>query len=432
MTLFFRHHSAPIPKPITEETMEMEQSVMSTVPMQESLEPGNKPMALALIEEKSPSRERSKTPVVAEDPPKESVPSKAVPKEPREVPKAKKVKDRALSLDSELSGQVADSKPPERRRSKIFETAEKFSQLASPVEDLQKPKIFIPGVNVGGVKRAFERKASLSMPPPAPQTSKPNATKVIIDVPSGKKADKGDEVSREEEKKRAVDIISGAIGKPPVQRKVNGSPPTSPSTADPKKLGLKIPVGPNDFRSATVSVSTPVETKFPFEGKPALQAKTVVRNNIQWRSHQLVLDSMSRLPQVPSTPESASPSTSLPEEPLQSSKMEITLKSATLPRPRKTSKAEITLSRPPEAFKSEVEAKIDAFRPTTLRTQRSEVAFPVAAVVPPTNRSASLEPEGEVHRVPPKERIIPIHVGAVKVDESPEKSIKRYRITGGK
>lgn len=96
-----------------------------------------------------------------------------------------------------------------------------------------------------------------------------------------------------------------------------------------------------------------------------------------------------------------------------SSKMEITLKSATLPR-RRTSKAEITLSgsKPPEtiAFKSEVEAKIDAFQPQKLRTQRSEVAFPVAAVLPRASRSASLEPEGGLQATPPKERIIPIQV----------------------
>lgn len=100
-----------------------------------------------------------------------------------------------------------------------------------------------------------------------------------------------------------------------------------------------------------------------------------------------------------------------------SSKMEITLKSATLPRPRKTSKAEIsvTSAKPykaqvPFAFKSELEAKIDAFQPQKLRTQRSEVAFPVAAAVPQTNRSSSLEPESRPRSGAPKERIIPIQV----------------------
>lgn len=98
-----------------------------------------------------------------------------------------------------------------------------------------------------------------------------------------------------------------------------------------------------------------------------------------------------------------------------SSKMEITLKSATLPRPRKTSKAEISMtggksSESPFAFKSELEAKIDAFQPQKLRTQRSEVAFPVAAAIPQTNRSSSLEPETRPKNIAPKERIIPIQV----------------------
>lgn len=97
--------------------------------------------------------------------------------------------------------------------------------------------------------------------------------------------------------------------------------------------------------------------------------------------------------------------------------MEITLKSATLPRPRKTSKAEISMTgskssgaESPFAFKSELEAKIDAFQPQKLRTQRSEVAFPVAAAVPQSNRSSSLEPETRPRNIAPKERIIPIQV----------------------
>lgn len=202
----------------------------------------------------------------------------------------KKLKEKALSLDSELSNEVASppAKPVERRRSKIFETAEKFNQLASTAESEKPKKIFIPGVNVGGAKRAFERKASLSSitsPPPA----KTSASKVIIDVPTESKKNEKDEKQttseqttavddksdnkRDEAKKRAVDIITGAIGKPPMQRKpMNGSPPISPQNSDSKKLGLKIQVAPNDVRSATVSISTPVETKFAFDAKSSLVA----------------------------------------------------------------------------------------------------------------------------------------------------------------
>lgn len=214
----------------------------------------------------------------------------------------KKLKEKALSLDSELfspgEAREVPAKTFERRRSKIFETAEKFNQMASNVETEKPKKIFIPGVNVGGAKRVFERKASLStigVPPPA----KHSASKIIIDVPTDKKAEKSieqpklpretrsdeplrqqqqqqpqqqeqeEEKKRDEAKKRAVDIITGAIGKPPMQRRVNGSPPASPSGAgqEPRKLPLKIPVGANDMRTATVSVSTPVDTNFAFEAK---------------------------------------------------------------------------------------------------------------------------------------------------------------------
>ncbi|XP_039313870.1 uncharacterized protein LOC105192825 isoform X2 [Solenopsis invicta] len=325
----------------------------------------------------------------------------------------KKLKEKALSLDSELSNEVANvaptTKPVERRRSKIFETAEKFNQLPSTAENEKPKKIFIPGVNVGGAKRAFERKASLSSVTTPPPT-KASASKIIIAVPSNKKSEKDEQKQtmenrettvatedkldkRDEAKKRAIDIISGAIGKPPMQKKLNGSPPLSPPhSTDSKKLGLKIQVAPNDVRTATLSVSTPIETKFGLDIKSAVPEATITSTSDTTGMENLQL-----------------------EEPKISSKMEITLKSATLPR-RKTSKAEITLSgvKSPEivAFKSEVEAKIDAFQPQKLRTQRSEVAFPVAAAVPHANRSSSLEPESRPKDVPPRERIIPIQVEA--------------------
>jgi len=201
----------------------------------------------------------------------------------------KKLKEKALSLDSELSNEVTNAssiKSVERRRSKIFETAEKFNQLSSTAENEKPKKIFIPGVNVGGAKRAFERKASLSSITTSPPV-KASASKVIIDVPTNKKGEKDEQKQalgnreivttedkldkRDEAKKRAIDIISGAISKPPMQKKLNGSPPGSTSSQNPdsKKLGLKIQVAPNDVRSATVSVSTPIETKFGLDVKSA-------------------------------------------------------------------------------------------------------------------------------------------------------------------
>ncbi|XP_077273485.1 nuak family kinase 1 isoform X4 [Temnothorax americanus] len=429
-----RHHSAPIPNSISEEAMEVEPAAIVTVPMSKTVDFDkieDTAACLELIEEskeRSSSKERSKTPLISEyqqsrEPlstesvqqiceidrktsderdksqqkctksPNNSLyedvierivlentnkvaneialnnnksgnmESKVLNKSDTNVRNEtyvsqdnvqqleptendfKKLKEKALSLDSELSNEVANAPPAktvERRRSKIFETAEKFNQLSSTAENEKPKKIFIPGVNVGGAKRAFERKASLSSittPPPA----KVSASKVIIDVPTNKKDEKDEQKlalgdcgdremvtedkldKRDEAKKRAVDIISGAIGKPPMQKKLNGSPlQISPQSLDSKKLGLKIQVAPNDVRSATVSVSTPVETKFGLDVKPAAPETT----------------------------------------------------------------------------------------PQKLRTQRSEVAFPVAAAVPHANRSSSLEPEGRPKAAPPKERIIPIQVEA--------------------
>lgn len=376
-----RHHSAPIPNSIMEETMEVEPTAIVTVPTSKTVDL-NKVEAAACLElieeskEKSPSMERSKTPVPMEheqlskemspknidrfydtsqseskekggggtlqearpkassdeinrqqeivslveknkvtrglpnklgsskelnDTSKINVPNKdnisnkleidnnslrSVTDDTKQIDSVdkeiKKLKERALSLDSELANEVEDAlaKPVERRRSKIFETAEKFNQMTSSSENEKPKKIFIPGVNVGGAKRAFERKASLTSGTVAPV--KHNPSKVIIDV--DKKSEKIDDKSklvqssvvvvdteeksnkRDDAKKRAVDIITGAIGKPPaVLRKVNGSPPTSPQNQESKKIGLKIPVGPNDIRAATVSVSTPTETKFSFD-----------------------------------------------------------------------------------------------------------------------------------------------------------------------
>ncbi|XP_076278764.1 nuak family kinase 1 isoform X2 [Lasioglossum baleicum] len=488
-----RHHSAPIPNAITEEAMEVDPVVIVS-PSDDPNGPDATTGSLELIKEcneRSPSKERSKTPIptpssqkleepVADAPMADASKTSMDDREEKlaedvamrcqsvgsgqslattlddrskmvsksETSKSrmaadetfvghdsvsleatqrefKKLKEKALSLDSELSTEVRDVPPRtfERRRSKIFETAEKFNQMASSTETEKPKKIFIPGVNVGGAKRVFERKASLSSigaPPPA----KPSASKVIIDVPTEKRTDKSveqakqsretrneeqqqqpqqqeseEDKKKDDAKKRAVDIITGAIGKPPVQRRVNGSPPVSPPGHEPKKLPLKIPVGTNDLRTATVSVSTPVDTNFSFDQSA--------------NSDKQMPGGAATTPTTDREMDDAQP-----EEPRMSSKMEITLKSATLPRPRKTSKAEISLSgtksSEPVAFRSEVAAKIDAFQPQKLRTQRSEVAFPVAAAIPQAHRSASLEPDtrhaATSATATPKERIIPIQV----------------------
>jgi hypothetical protein len=73
------------------------------------------------------------------------------------------------STDKSSGGEelVSSTKPVERRRSKIFENADKFniflggSDLKSPTTEKPK-KVFIPGVKVSDYKQAFERRSSLS------------------------------------------------------------------------------------------------------------------------------------------------------------------------------------------------------------------------------------------------------------------------------
>lgn len=78
------------------------------------------------------------------------------------------------------------------------------------------------------------------------------------------------------------------------------------------------------------------------------------------------------------------------------SEMEITLKSSTLPRPRKSTKAEIILSNKSPINKnyySKIMAKIDKLEPRRLIHQNSEMVLPISTVVSRMHRSNSVEPQ---------------------------------------
>lgn len=127
------------------------------------------------------------------------------------------------------------TKPVERRRSKIFETAEKFQNLLTTDSKsaIGDKKIVIPGVSVGGFKE-FERKASLTSTSP-PKAKAVPSKKIIIDQTSvdaelekeeaeedkdiEKEEDTGEEVApmkedpRKERVKNAVNIITSVLDK---------------------------------------------------------------------------------------------------------------------------------------------------------------------------------------------------------------------------
>lgn len=181
------------------------------------------------------------------------------------VKSVKKLRDKSHSLDSSSISDVTKAvKTVERRRSKIFETAEKFNQMLSNVESEKPKKIFIPGVNVGGAKRAFERKASLNSGTLPISSKEKTSPKVIKNTTIDKKSEKHpDEVK--------LNTDDGKIEKN-ISSQENISNKSDPNS----KRNLIIQLGPNDLRSATVTVSTPVETKLsPPELKQDLQPKMV-------------------------------------------------------------------------------------------------------------------------------------------------------------
>nr|CAD7193604.1 unnamed protein product [Timema douglasi] len=272
----------------------------------------------------------------------------------------------------------------------------------------------------------------------------------------------GQEQARIKKLKDAVEIIGNAIteenkressvdssrkvssGKPPVpndskiKSKVGGngplspkSPPTSPIDHAFGKKTVRVQVGPNDIRLATVQVGSPESTKVPFvDTKRTLLAEVPV-NEVQTSTDE---DAEIKAEGQSVTDENTTEDGKTSEQPTKkkTAKVEITLKSATLPR-RKTSKAEIQIGYPSNQvpkvqFHTEVAHMVGGatlpMMPTKLKTQRSEVAFPVAAALPPEHhRSASLEPEGTIANKPkPREHIIPIQFEREGEKERPQVS----------
>ncbi|XP_074036332.1 nuak family kinase 1 isoform X1 [Leptinotarsa decemlineata] len=288
------------------------------------------------------------------------------------------------------------SKPIERRKSRIFEAAEKFQNMISPTEpkpaSMEKPKkIVIPGVSVGGFKKEFERKASLTST--SPPKLKSTLSKRI--VPEKKPEEKEpveqtvvkeselESIKNEEDIKErvrnAVSIISSALDKEGTRKSksrpcIMRKPP--------------VPFGVSG-RSASGNIGMLTSPLSPPPGP-----KPFIKHNFDKMEVKQVMDK------------------SEPEDESKTSSAEITLKSATLPR-RKTTKAEIQLNYPipkptPMGFKTEMAHNIKAY-PSPV-TQKTEVVVPVSSVtsIPSTGfRSTSIE-QHSVVKGRSKERIIPI------------------------
>lgn len=126
------------------------------VPKSKSPVPSDK----VVIEEMNLEEASEPTTPLAEAPKQES-PTASVASTPvsKSVPPA--VSDKC---DEKQPDEEKPTKPMERRKSKIFETAEKFNKISTP-DTQPKPqpkKMILPGVKVSDAKKAYERRSSLA------------------------------------------------------------------------------------------------------------------------------------------------------------------------------------------------------------------------------------------------------------------------------
>ncbi|XP_057657484.1 uncharacterized protein LOC130894589 [Diorhabda carinulata] len=264
------------------------------------------------------------------------------------------------------------SKPIERRKSRIFEAAEKFQNLISPTESkptvTEKPKkILIPGVSVDGFKKEFERKASLTSTPIKVKGAlnkkipvKKSEEKEQLEEPAEKPKTETDD-QKKERVRNAVNIISSALDKEGARKSksrpcIERKPP--------------VPFGVSG-RSASGNIGMLTQPLSPPPGPKPYVPPKFDNLNVQ---------------KVEDKPQDV--------EENKVSSAEITLKSATLPR-RKTTKAEIQLNYPvpkPPAmgFKTEMAHNVEGYNP-----QRTEVVADITLPRPKLDNSS-------------RERIIPI------------------------
>lgn len=282
------------------------------------------------------------------------------------------VDEKATAKEIEEPESERPTKPVERRKSRIFEAAEKFQNLMAPAENkpmlTEKPKkVIIPGVSVDGFKKEFERKASLTQTPKpksvlakkeseensfeeTTRDSKPESTQDVVEEKQITEGivvqpvkDKTDEDFKDKERERvrnAVSIISSALDKEGTRK----------SKSRPCMMRKPpVPFGVSG-RSASGNIGI-ISSLSPSSGpKPFVKP---------------IFDKSQEIAQT---------------EENKTSSAEISLKSATLPR-RKTSKAEITLKYPmPKPammeFVTEMAHNVEAYEAPP--TQRSEIVVPVS------------------------------------------------------
>ncbi|XP_050294375.1 uncharacterized protein LOC126734700 isoform X2 [Anthonomus grandis grandis] len=314
--------------------------------------------------------------------------------------------------------QETPTKPVERRKSRIFEAAEKFQNLISPTETkpvpVEKPKkILIPGVSVDGFKKEFERKSSLTSTAPIKTKLNEAPKRTLIDKQKSEEEKKPEEAPKVAESSKKVDLKPkiNKVEEPVKAESVKEEIPKEESRQERVKNAVSIISSALDKEGARKSKSRPCIMRKPpvpfgVSGRSAsgnIGTIAPLSPPIQTMGPKPFVrtccfeTNKSVAPEVKQVEEE--PQQQGPEEQQQTSSAEITLKSATLPR-RKTTKAQIQINYPTPKpaqmeFHTESAHNVEAARPQV----RSEVVVPVSAATPDTRSNDDRSS---------KERIIPI------------------------
>ncbi|XP_039295551.1 titin homolog [Nilaparvata lugens] len=383
-------------------------------------------------------------------------------------PENDKVKPK-LDDDKTKPSKADDDKPKplmERRKSKIFETAEKFSQLqenAASAKPVAK-KVFLPGVKVSDAKRAYERKSSLA-----------SSTSMGV-VRRGSVADQSQ--SRrgsvaDQSQSRRGSVAGNDQSQSDFDRKFSlaSTVALNKLVEDVEKLARAEEERGKREKEEEEKVKEKAE-----ESKEAKQSKEETAKPVEEKKSADKLVGEEKTKAKSSTPEKAKEKSVSPPAAANTQVKKIQnaiqvignaidtnngeKKAATLPR-RKTSRAEIKLTTPKTAkpeYRSEVEHMVAAAPPPTPPSvQRSEVVFPVAAAstsaslgalvapvsavatsgahaaaaqhpvrsktLPPRDGGAQREVAPREGSVTPREHIIPIRFEATG-DERPPPAVK--------
>nr|CAI5852837.1 unnamed protein product [Callosobruchus analis] len=349
---------------------------------------------------------------------KEASPSATAEEKPQTKPKQEKKTTKEADVEAPVP-----AKPVERRKSRIFEAAEKFQSMLSPTEskpmltEKEKPKkVIIPGVSVDGFKKEFERKASItSASPPKLKTAKSVDENKSVDKQQTEEQQKltteqkevvtdhdfeKTEDERKELVRNAVSIISSVLDK----EVECGYIPVNIvhfSKVEIKQQPEKTEDDRNQrVRNAVSIISSALDKEGARKSKsrPCMMRKPPVPFGVGGRSASGNIGMISSPLSPPLGPKPFvkpdfeklevkqvvdQPETKEVDEPKTSS-AEITLKSATLPR-RKTT-AQISLNYPspkpaPMGFKTEMAHTVQAYRPEmdhVAKTKSKERIIPIA------------------------------------------------------